>query len=261
VTVVAAAAAAAAVFLGAGLQSATGFGFALVSAPILFALLGPRQAVTAGALLGIELSLLTLATERRVPRVLHGEALALVLWSLPGLALGAVALRELPDRVLSVLVAVAVLAGLVLRLRGRDRALRAPAPDEPAAGAAGEPIVRARPWSTAAAGVSSGALSTATSLSGPPLVLHLLARGLSPQQMRDTLAAVFVALAVLSAAALLIAGTFVTPSGLGVLLAAGLAGQVIGRRGFALLRGGRHEDAMLAVLAVTAVVALVSSVL
>jgi uncharacterized membrane protein YfcA len=253
--------AAVAVLLGAGLQSATGFGFALVSAPILFAVLGPRQAVTAGALLGIELSLLTLATERRVPRVLHGEALALVLWSLPGLALGAVALRELPDRALSALVAVAVLASLVLRLRGRDRAPRVPVPEEPASGERGAAIVPARPWSAAVAGVSSGALSTATSLSGPPLVLHLLARGLSPQQMRDTLAAVFVALAALSAAALLVAGTFVTPAGLGVLLVAGLAGQVLGRRGFALLRGERHEDAMLAVLAVTAVVALVSSAL
>jgi uncharacterized protein len=253
--------AAGAVFLGAGLQSATGFGFALVSAPILFALLGPRQAVTAGALLGIELSLLTLATERRVPRVLHGEALALVVWSLPGLALGAVALRELPDRVLSALVAVAVIGALLLRLRGRDRALRERAPAEPAIGEPEGVIVPARAWRAAAAGMSSGALSTATSLSGPPLVLHLLARGLSPQQMRDTLAAVFVALAALSAATLLVSGTFATPSGLGVLLGAGLVGQVLGRRGFALLRGDRHEDAMLAVLAVTAVVALVSSVL
>jgi len=243
------AAAALAVLLGAGLQSATGFGFALVSAPILFALLGPQEAVSAGALLGIELSALTLATERRVPSVLRGDALALVAWSLPGLALGALALRELPDRVLSVLVAAGVLVALGLRLRGRGRAR------------AGEPLGPSRPWMTAAAGVSSGALSTATSLSGPPLVLHLLARGVSPQQMRDTLAAVFVALAALTVVALLIAGAFVVPRGLVVLLAAALAGQVLGRRGFALLRGERHEDAVLAVLALTAIVALVSSVL
>jgi uncharacterized membrane protein YfcA len=297
--------AAVAVLLGAGLQSATGFGFALVSAPVLFALLGPREAVSAGALLSIELSLLTLATERRVPRVLHREAFALVAWSLPGLALGAVALRELPDRVLSVLVAVGVLGALGLRLRGR--AAGAGAQDGAAGGVAGGGVrgvaggggvaggsvggaagggaaggggggaagggvgggvggaaAAIRPasgWHTAAAGVTSGALSTATSLSGPPLVLHLVARGLSPDQMRDTLAAVFVALAVLTAGALLLAGTFEMPSGLVVLVVAGAAGQVIGRRGFAWLSGGRHEDALLAVLAVTAVVALVSSVL
>lgn len=241
-------AAAVAVFLGAGLQSATGFGFALVSAPVLFALLGPQEAVSAGALLGIELSALTLATERRVLNVLGGEALGLVAWSLPGLALGALALRELPADALSALVAAGVIAALILRLRVRAR----PRPGGPAP---------ARPLRTAAAGVSSGALSTSTSLSGPPLVLLLLARGVSPSQMRDTLAAVFVALAVLSVAALLVAGAFAVPSGLVALLAAAVAGQVLGRRGFALLGGHRHENAVLAVLAGTAVVALVSSVL
>ncbi|MGI8730942.1 MAG: TSUP family transporter, partial [Solirubrobacteraceae bacterium] len=136
----------------------------------------------------------------------------------------------------------------VLRVRARKR----PRPQ-----AAAPP----RPWRTAAAGVSSGALSTSTSLSGPPLVLHLLARGVSPPQMRDTLAAVFVALALLSVAALAIAGTFVVPSELIALLAAAIAGQVLGRRGFALLGGDRHENAVLVVLAVTAVVALASSAL
>ncbi|HEV7806052.1 MAG TPA: sulfite exporter TauE/SafE family protein [Solirubrobacteraceae bacterium] len=256
--------AAVAVLLGAGLQSATGFGFALVSAPVLFAVLGPRHAVSAGALLSIELGLLTLATERRVPRVLAGEALALIAWSLPGLAIGAVALRELPDRVLSVLVAVGVLGALGLRLRGRSLAPGTVVQSgrEPGVvGSAGNVIPPAQGWHTAAAGVTSGALSTATSLSGPPLVLHLVARGLSPDQMRDTLAALFVALAVLTTGALMLADTFELPSGLVVLLVAGIAGQVIGRRGFAWLSGGRHEDALLAVLAVTAVVALVSSVL
>ncbi len=240
-------AAAVAVFVGAGLQSATGFGFALVSAPVLFALLGPQEAVSAGALLGVELSALTLATERRVPDVLHGEAFALVAWSLPGLALGALALRELPDHVLSALVAAGVIGALILRLRARNRPRT------------GGPAPR-RPWRTAAAGVSSGALSTSTSLSGPPLVLLLLARAESPSQMRDTLAAVFVALAALSVGALLIAGAFAVPSGLVALLAAAVVGQVLGRRGFELLGGHRHENAVLAVLAMTAVLALASSI-
>jgi uncharacterized membrane protein YfcA len=250
-----------AVFLGAALQSAAGFGFALVSAPILFALLGPRQAVSAGALVGIELSSLTLATERRVPRVLRGEAFALVAWSVPGLAIGAIALRELPDRVLSVLVALAVLGALGLRLRGRAAGTVERAPTAHEREPERDAIARPRRWSSAAAGLSTGALSSATSLSGPPLVLHLVARGLSPDQMRDTLAAVFVALAVLTSAALLISGTFEIPSGLVGLLGAGLVGQVVGRRAFAWLAGGRHEDAVLVVLAVTAIVALVSSVL
>ncbi len=113
--------AALAVLAGAALQSATGFGFALVAAPILFALLGPQEAVSAGVLLALLLNGLTLATERRRPAVLWRDAVVLVAWSLPGLALGALALRELPERPLSVLVALAVLAALGLRVRSRSR--------------------------------------------------------------------------------------------------------------------------------------------
>lgn len=234
--------AAAAVFLGAALQSATGFGFALVSAPILFAILGPQEAVTAGVVLGLELSLLTLATERRRPRVLSGEAVALVAWSLPGVVGGAFALRELPDGLLSCLVALAVLGALALRLRFNGPARAAVH----------------RPWQTAAAGAASGALSTSTSLSGPPLVFHLLARGASPEQMRDTLAAVFVALALLSAAALVVTATFDVPAGVLTLAAAAVAGQLFGRRAFAWL-GDRYETAVLTVLAMSALLALGSS--
>jgi len=234
--------AAAAVFLGAALQSATGFGFALVCAPFLFAILGPEQAVTAGVLLGLEIGLLTLVTERRRPRILTGETAAVVAWSLPGLALGAIALRELPERVLSALVALAVLAALVLRLRFNGR---------------GRAAVNRR-WHGPAAGAASGALSTSTSLSGPPLVFYLLARGVSPEQMRDTLSAIFVALALLSGPALVATGTFEVPDGLWLLVAASAAGQVLGRRAFAWL-GDRHERAVLIVLALTALVALGSS--
>jgi uncharacterized membrane protein YfcA len=239
-------AAALVVFAGAVLQSATGFGFALLAAPLLFAIYGPQEAVTAGVLLGLELNLLTLAGEGRVPRVLRRDAAALVGWSLPGLVLGAVALRELPDHVLSVLVALAVVAALVLRLRGRGRGRR------PRAAAL-------RPWHAAVAGASSGALATSTSLSGPPLVFFLLARGAAPEQMRDTLAAVFVALSVVGAPVLVATGTFAVPAGIGVLLVAGAAGQLLGRRAFAWLGGERYEAAVLAMLAATALVALASS--
>jgi uncharacterized membrane protein YfcA len=236
--------AAAAVFAGAALQSATGFGFALVAAPLLFAIYGPQEAVTAGVLLGLELNLLTIAGEGRVPRVLRRDAVALVGWSLPGLVLGAVALRELPDRVLSVLVALAVVVALALRLRRRRRTARVRSP---------------RPWHAAAVGASSGALATSTSLSGPPLVFFLLARGATPEQMRDTLAAVFVALSLVGAPVLVATGTFAVPAGAGALLVAGAAGQLLGRRAFAWLAGERYEAAVLAVLAATALVALASS--
>ncbi len=178
------AAAALALFVGAALQSATGFGFALVSAPILFALLGPSEAVTAGFVVAIMLNSLTLATERRRPQVLVRDAVAFVAWSLPGIALGVLALREVPEQPLSVVVALAVLAGLALRIRSR----RADAISAP------------RRWHVPAAGATAGALGTSTSLNGPPLIFCLLARRAEPAQMRDTLAAIFLAEAVLGRA-------------------------------------------------------------
>jgi uncharacterized membrane protein YfcA len=240
---VTAAGAALALFLGAALQSATGFGFALVSAPILFALLGPHEAVTAGVLVALVLNGLTLASEGRRPQLLVRDALALLGWSLPGLALGALALRELPERLLSTLVALAVFAGVALRALSRRT------------GAA----TALRPWYLPAAGVTGGALSTSTSLSGPPLVFYLLARGASPAQMRDTLAAIFFVQALLGVPALLLSGTFAMPDGVWALLLAGLAGQLLGRRVFGWLRGERYEWAVYVVLASTALVALVAS--
>lgn len=239
------AAAALALFVGAALQSATGFGFALVSAPILFALLGPREAVTTGVVVGLLLNGLTLATERRRPQVLVRDAARLVWWSVPGIALGVLALREVPERPLSVLVAIAVLAALALRVRdGRAEAPRRP-----------------RTWHVPAAGFSAGALSTSTSLSGPPLVFCLLARAARPAQLRDTLAAIFIAESLIALPALLASGTLEMPPVVGTLLLAGLAGQLLGRRAFGWLQGERYERAVLVALALTALVALATSVL
>lgn len=239
--------AALAVFLGSGLQSATGFGYAMFAAPILFVLLGPREAVTIGVLLGLLTNGLLLATERRRPAVLKREAVVLVAWCVPGLVLGAIILREVPERPLSALVAAAVLAGLGLRLRDR----RAPAPVAP----------RPRAWHAPAAGATSGALATSTSLGGPPLVFYLLARAAEPAAMRDTLAAVFIVEAALGLPVLVLTGTFTVPAAAGVLLAGGVAGQVLGRRAFAWLRGERYERAVLVVLALSALGALAGSVL
>ena len=238
--------AALAVFLGSGLQSATGFGYAMFAAPILFVLLGPREAVTIGVLLGLLTNGLLLATERRRPVVLWSDAVVLVAWSVPGLVLGAIVLREVPERPLSALVALAVFAGLALRVRDKRALPAAP---------------RLRAWHAPAAGASSGALATSTSLGGPPLVFYLLARAAEPAAMRDTLAAVFIVEAALGLPVLLLTETFTVPAAVWALLGAGVAGQVLGRRAFAWLRGERYERAVLAVLALSALGALAGSVL
>src|SRR3712207_3286074 len=99
--------AALAAFAGASVQSATGFGFALVLSPALFAVLEPLEAVWALLALGLVLNVLVL-------RDTHGgtgggavrwDALrpALVA-AVPGLALGALMLALAPKPVLQVVV-------------------------------------------------------------------------------------------------------------------------------------------------------------
>jgi len=247
--------AAVAALLGATLQSATGFGFALLSAPLLVAVLGPRTAVSTMVVLSLAVNVLTIAGERRRPDVLVGEALALVAWTLPGLVLGVVALRALPARALEVLVAIVVLAAVGLRLRLRagpgPRVRASPPPRAAPAPPAGR---------TAAAGLASGALSTSTGVGGPVIVVHLLGRGLAPPALRDTLAAVFLGGGVLSLGVLLASRTFDLPPALPLLLAATVAGHLVGRRAFAALGEATYERAVLALLAVTALAALVASV-
>ena len=60
-------AAACGVVAGAALQSSVGFGFALVAAPLLFAAASPAEAIGLLIVLGLEIGLLTLLTERRRP--------------------------------------------------------------------------------------------------------------------------------------------------------------------------------------------------
>ncbi len=101
---------------GAVVQAATGFGFALVLSPALFAVLDPAEAVTALLLLGAALSVLVLLEGHEVrPRLLAPMLVA----ALPGLALGALLLSALSKEALQVGVGVAVVAAALWQLRHR----------------------------------------------------------------------------------------------------------------------------------------------
>lgn len=234
------AAAIVALLVAGAVQSSVGFGFAIVAAPVLAATADPASVPATLAVLSVLFSGLVLLGERRRPDVLWRPAALLTAWSLPGLALGALVLRFASADLLRALVAFAVLGAVATHVRGR----RLGAADRGPASSA----------DTAAAGAVSGALAASTGLNGPPLVLHLLGRS-TPAQMRDTLALIFAASAMLTVAALLIAGTFEPQSGLPGLAAAAVAGWLVGRWGFARL-GDRHEAASLAVLALGAALAL-----
>ena len=147
------------------LQSVSGFGAALVAVPLLALALGPVPAVVAVTTASLVLS--GWAARRERAHVDVPLARTLVLSGLVGLPLGLVLLRVLPPAGLQLLMAVVVLAALVLVLR-RSRL--------PGGGAA-----------TSAAGLVSGALLTSTGMNGPPLVLAVAGREVSPRRFRATL--------------------------------------------------------------------------
>jgi len=243
-----------AVMAGAALQSSIGFGFALVAAPLLFAAASPPQAVGLMILLGVEVGLLTLLTERRRPQPVWRDVRTVVAWSLPGALTGVAVLRALDELALQLLVTAGVLTALVVQLRATRRA-------QPAQGAAHDPPRWARP----AAGLASGALNTSTSTGGPPVVLLLMSRGLRPGVMRDTLTASFLGFAPMSAGALLVTSTgeaLPDARAVAALVPLTALGHVAGRPLFARLAAGRaYEHVLTAVLLVTVAAGLLAVLL
>ena len=82
-------------FAGAALQAATGFGFALLAAPLAFAALDPHEAIGLLLLLGMEIGVLTLATEGRRPRPMVRRCVIVLAWAVPAAVAGVAVLRAL----------------------------------------------------------------------------------------------------------------------------------------------------------------------
>ncbi len=122
-----------AVFAGAALQGATGFGFALLSAPLVFAALDAQEAIGLLLLLGMEIGVLTLATEGRRPRPMLRRCAVVLVWAVPAAVVGVAVLKALDAIALQVAVSVGVVATLLMRRRaptehrGREPRWAAPA--------------------------------------------------------------------------------------------------------------------------------------
>jgi uncharacterized protein len=229
--------AAVAAFAGAAVQSATGFGFALVLSPALFAVMDPVEAVTALLVLGLALNLLVLFEGGR-PEHVDWPALApMLVAAVPGLVVGAVALTQLSKEVLQVAVGVAVIAAAVWQLRRP----------------------RLPPGAALGAGFVSGALTTSISVSGPPLVLWLEARGVPPEEFRATLAASFLALNMAGGVILVaLEGLAVEAGPVALLLALVVAGYALGALAFRRLDRERFFNIVLVLVTLTGVASVVA---
>ena len=241
-----------AVLAGAALQSATGFGFALVSAPMLFAAAEPERAVGLLIVLGLLVNLMTLGTEGRRPQPLLRDSMKLLAWAIPGVVAGLLALRSLDSTALQVGVTLGVFATLAARALARRR--------RDAGARDGEPPW----WAAPATGLASGALTTSTNTAGPPVVLYMLARGATPVQTRDTLTVTFVGFSALGMAALALSGTdgAIPPAdALAALAPAVVVGHLAGRPVFARIADHHYEPVLTAVLIATALAGLATALL
>jgi uncharacterized membrane protein YfcA len=240
--------AAIAALVGASIQSATGFGFALVLSPALFAVVEPEEAVATLLVLGVTLNSLVLledgghANWRRVAPML--------LAALPGLVAGVLLLQALSKEALQVTVGLVVITAGAWQLRER----RATGGEPPRAELPG-PVG----W---VVGFLSGTMTTSISVSGPPIVLWLEAHGIRPTEFRATLAASFLALN-LAGWVLLVAAEGSSSLDIGVvapLLGLVLAGHVLGTLAFRRLDHERFFVIALVVVLCTGAASLAAGV-
>ncbi|MGZ4149658.1 MAG: TSUP family transporter [Actinomycetota bacterium] len=228
-----------AVLLGAIVQSTVGFGFALVVVPILAVIADPKVAVVTMTAVGLPLSIVNAVRWRA--HVLVPEAARVTVASLVGMPVGALLLTRANDAVLTALVGVVVLV-LTVALWRRF-------------------ALPAGRRSEYAAGVVAGALATSVGTSGPPVVIAFQAAGLPPEPFRATLAAAFVVQGVIALAAFWAVGLVDAEVGRGVLVGipAMALGVLAGERLFRRLNGGGFRGAVLALLALSGLLALASA--
>jgi uncharacterized membrane protein YfcA len=231
------------------LQAATGFGFALLAGPSLYAVMSPAHAVALLLILGLCVNVLVLGGERRRLEVDWHGLVPAMLAALPGLPLGALLVRVLPADALRVAI------GAIVCVLVAHRLLRhAPAADHPPPGR-GVAVV---------AGFSAGVLTTSTTTNGPPLALWLGGRGLQPAVVRDTVSAAFLLLDMVGVGVVLavvgphraLAEAIWLPALVPVVIVGHLAGSWIFRR----LPAHRYDQILLAAVAAAGALSIATGV-
>jgi uncharacterized protein len=176
---------AAVVTLAAAAQMVSGFGFALLAVPLMGLAVDVKTAVVVCTICGTASN----TYQAIVDRAERDGALAgrLIVASILGMPLGWLVLEHSSSGQLKVVVGVLVLVAVFLVARKPMRA----------------DVNRSIEW---CAGVLSGALAIATSTNGPPLVVLLKAKHLSPQVFRSTINSVFCVVALVSIAVFALSG-------------------------------------------------------
>lgn len=152
------------VFLASFFATVSGFGFALVATPLLSLFMDAKEAVVLVLLAGFVLRIITMI--RNSTAFEWDTVLLVTAGSLIGIIPGSVALKVIRIEQLEIFLGVILLAATFLM--GRKISF----------------TVRSRTLGRLAAGVLSGFFGSATSVSGPPLVLYFLNENMEKDMMR-----------------------------------------------------------------------------
>lgn len=227
------------VFAAAAVSGLAGFGFSIVSVPVLLLVHDPgttlalNKVLTLGTTWVILLDTWRLISWRRLARLLP--------FSIAGLFVGITVLLAVEETTIKLIVGVVVIAFAMILLSGKIR------------------LVTERRWMAPVTGFVSGVSSTSTGMSGPPLVLYFTVIGMSVQAFRATSVTYFIALDLIGFPALLSRGVI---SRNDLILAAimvppALAGRWAGSWLVAYVSPPRFRQLVLGLLLFTGAVAII----
>jgi uncharacterized membrane protein YfcA len=166
-------------------MSITGFGFALIAAPMLLFFLEPKAVVITIIIIGPTLAILILRESWNHLRL--KQLLLLAIGSILGVPIGAYILSNTPSTLLKPVIAALVVIFAVPLALGYSHRFKE------------EKII------FSISGFISGILASSASLAGPPVVLLLLNQGWEKESLRATLAAYFLFTGMITLTALSIA--------------------------------------------------------
>ncbi len=159
-----------AVFFSAIVSAVAGFGFGLLSVPLISMAIALHPTVIVSSILGLITNLVQTYRYRRSANLALVRRLCA--GAVVGMPLGFVVYNLISDRALRLVLGGAVLLAVAALARGLDLAHVGPSLD-------------------VGTGFLSGVLNTSISTNGPPLVFGLQARKLEPEPFRATLSVVF----------------------------------------------------------------------
>ncbi len=234
--------------VASAVQSATGFGFALIAGPVLFALVEPASAVALILILGQIVNLLILVGEGRRPAIEWPAVRPALIAAVPGLPVGALLVRLLSAQAMRLGVGITVCGLVIVSLARRDR-----------------PASKRAAGRTAAslAGFGAGVLTTSTTTNGPLLAIWLTARRMKPTAIRDSVTFIFFTLDLIGIGILVAVvgydAAMSEAAWIPVIAPAIVVGHVAGRRIFERLPADRYTLVVLGLAFTSGVVSIVAA--